>query len=125
MRSKRRQAVEDMQRLERTYRELKRELRSEISKAKLSAWQELLDLIEEDPWGLPYKIVLRKLRRSTPSLTETLETTTVNTLMDSLFPRGVEHDPDAEWHDVAVEWLDEYAVLPRRLRRLSGGRGEG
>lgn len=95
-RSKRRRVPEEMSSLERAYRNLKQELRSQIGKAKATAWQELLDAIEEDPWGLPYKIVLRRLRRSSPSLTETMDEETVNNLMDNLFPRGQTHDFNAE-----------------------------
>lgn len=50
------------------YRAAKRALRSEISKAKLTIWDELISTIEEDPWGLPYKIVMGRLRSSSSSL---------------------------------------------------------
>lgn len=67
--------------------------------------------------GLPYKIVMKKLRRSTPSLTETLDPDVLNTLMDKLFPRGQIHDPEAEWLDADVCWQEEDMVLYPEVKK--------
>jgi len=48
----------------------------------------MIQTLDEDPWGLPYKIVLNRLRRSESSLSETLELDVVEKLLDSLFPPG-------------------------------------
>lgn len=72
--------------LEEIYRAKKKDLRCAIKKAKASAWEELLQTIEQDPWGLPYRIVVKKLRRSSPSLTETLELDVLTKTVDKLFP---------------------------------------
>jgi len=42
----------------------KKALRTEIAKSKERAWKELLETVENDVWGKPYKLVLRKLQRS-------------------------------------------------------------
>lgn len=39
------------------YKTAKKNLRRSITEAKARAWSELLLLIDEDPWGLPFKIV--------------------------------------------------------------------
>jgi len=49
---------------------------------------ELISTLNSDPWGLPYKLVIGKLRKSSPALTETLERNTLSVLLNSLFPMG-------------------------------------
>lgn len=55
------------------YKSKRKELRNEINRLKSLAWQELLDSIDEDPCGLPYKIVLKKLKAPSFGITELLE----------------------------------------------------
>lgn len=69
-----------------TYKKAKKKLKLEIKKAKNHAWNELIFTINEDPWGLPYKIVLNKLRAAGPGLSEKLTDHVLNRLLDSLFP---------------------------------------
>ncbi|XP_071652524.1 uncharacterized protein [Temnothorax longispinosus] len=64
------------------------ELKSEIRKAKTKSWQELVRTLDDDPWGLPYRIVINRLRRSTPGLTYTLEPDVLEQLLNNLFPPG-------------------------------------
>ncbi|KMQ90374.1 reverse transcriptase [Lasius niger] len=78
--------------------------------------QELLDTIENDPWGLPYKLVLKKLRHSTPSLTETLDEGTVDSLIGSLFPNGADHDPSILWPD-PMEWDASWDILAEEVSK--------
>ncbi|XP_071577582.1 uncharacterized protein [Temnothorax nylanderi] len=66
----------------------KSELKLEIRKAKSRAWQELISTLDDDPWGLPYKVVLNRLRKSTPGLFITLEPDILTQLLDNLFPPG-------------------------------------
>jgi len=44
-----------------------------IFHAKEEAWKSLIREIDKDPWGIPYKLVMNKLRFSSPGLTEVLE----------------------------------------------------
>lgn len=106
--------------LENFYRLRKRELRRAISKAKSVAWGNLIRTIDSDPWGLPYRVVLRKLRRSSPSLSETLEPNILDRLLDGLFPRGSARNAPADWRDFL--WNDEWAVLYGEVFRLVKGR---
>lgn len=124
LRSRRRSSRNLSAVLESSYRMTKRQLRLEINKVKLKAWEELIVSIDKDLWGLPYKLVLDRLRRSSPSLTETMEIGTLNEVLDSLFPSGPVHDPIYEWwnHEVL---LTECVVTADKvtLAIRSGGGG--
>lgn len=69
-----------------SYKAARKELRDAIRNAKLNAWKDLLASIDSDPWGRPYLLVLGRLRRSSPGLTEILEDAELGPLLDSLFP---------------------------------------
>ncbi|KMQ91737.1 reverse transcriptase, partial [Lasius niger] len=74
------------------YRTKKKDLKCAINRAKSAAWRELILTLDNDPWGLPYRLVLNRLRRSSPSLSEMLEPEVLDRLLDGLFPRGSERD---------------------------------
>jgi len=74
---------------ESAYRLSKRAFRVAIKRAKNKSWGELISTINKDPWGLPYKIVMGKLRRSSPTMSETLERGNLDRLVMSLFPNNV------------------------------------
>lgn len=78
------------------YAKAKKALRNEIKKAKNSAWSELIQSLDRDPWGLPYKIVMSKLRKSSPALSEMLDEANLNRLLDSLFPVDL---GESDWGD--------------------------
>jgi len=40
-----------------------------IKKAKSEAWNILLKTLDDDLWGLPYKLVMDRLKRSDPGMT--------------------------------------------------------
>lgn len=82
-----------------------KELRTEINRLKSLAWQELIDSINDDPWGLPYRLVLGRLRSASPSLTELLDPETLENLLNSLFPRNLYADPIRDWSNLA--WSDD------------------
>lgn len=84
------------------YRTLRKSLRFLIRDAKIKAWEELISTIEEDPWGLPYRLVLRLGRPST-SVTEALSCEELDGLLDTLFPIGGAHDPALIWRDKSVD----------------------
>lgn len=44
----------------------KRELVRAIKKAKEDSWKSLCDLVQQDPWGLPYKLIMGKLIKPQP-----------------------------------------------------------
>lgn len=86
IRSRRRGIAESSIVRREAYVTAKRALRNAIRRAKTASWAELISTIDSDPWGLPYKLVMGKLRRSSPALSETLDESTLVGLLDSLFP---------------------------------------
>jgi len=110
--------------LEEVYRSRKRDLRIEVKRAKASAWDDLIRTIDQDPWGLPYRIVLKKLRRSTPSITEILNPEILNSTIEKLFPTDPFWNLGTVSNTEEVEWRDEYDVdiseLCNILRKRSG-----
>lgn len=104
---------------EEQYREAKDTLRKEINTSKARAWDELIKTIDSDPWGLPYKIVLSKLRRTSPGVSEALSLGVLNTTLDKLFP------PDEQWDIQAEEfppsgdaWNPEDAITFTEIHNL-------
>jgi len=68
------------------YKEAKKKLRRAIRKSKETGWKNLCAQVEADPWGLPYKIVAKKLmnRRPIPGLHLPGRLTSI---VDTLFPQ--------------------------------------
>jgi len=66
------------------YKKAKKDLKSAIQTSKKSKWEELRSDLNNNPWGLGYKLVLRKLgaRTSTPELKED----TMDNIVNTLFP---------------------------------------
>lgn len=66
------------------YKSAKKNLKCAIRTSKKQKWEELRSDLNNDPWGLGYKIVLRKLgaRTSTPDLEEA----TMENIVNTLFP---------------------------------------
>lgn len=65
---------------------------TEIRRSKILAWRELIDTLNQDPWGRSYKVVLNKLKKSTPSIIETLELDQVNCILNELFPNNTDYN---------------------------------
>lgn len=57
-----------------------------ISRAKSKVWDELLESLDRDPWGRPYRMVRERLRRRRTPLTETLEVEFLDDVVNTLFP---------------------------------------
>jgi len=70
-----------------------------IRKAKSEAWGAFLRTLDDDPWGIPYKIVMDRLRTTGPSLFDSLRPMLIERLLDDLFPAGETHDPEELWRD--------------------------
>lgn len=105
------------------YKRAKRLLRNAIQNAKNASWSELLRDIDKDPWGLPYKLVMGKLRKSDITLSETLESPILNDLLTSLFPRNISdivppRIPHFEWvEDMDINVLDVVRFIKKRSAR--------
>ncbi|GAB1860854.1 Reverse transcriptase [Camponotus japonicus] len=95
------------------FKKSRRNVVTEIYKAKEKAWRELISEIDEDQWGRPYKIVMNRLRAAGPGLTETLEEDKLKKLVIKLFPR--------ETRNIAREvtrvgnWKEEWSISAEEM----------
>lgn len=55
------------------YKKKRKILNHAIFTAKEEAWKSLLQDLDDEPWGMAFKMVLNKFRMSSPALTEILE----------------------------------------------------
>lgn len=94
--------------LERKYRESKKKVVKAIFKAKEEAWKSLIDEIDKDQWGIPYKAVMNRLRAAGPGLTETLDKGKLEKLILKLFPR--EMDVIKEEEVRVITWKEEWEI---------------
>ncbi|KAL0818000.1 hypothetical protein ABMA28_008542 [Loxostege sticticalis] len=78
--------AEEEDRLYAAYCDAKKVLRAAIGAAKDAAREEMLESLNEDPWGRPYKAVRNKLRPIGPPLTETLQPDLLEGVVRALFP---------------------------------------
>lgn len=85
------------------YREARKVLKRCIREAKAKCWAELVKSVDDDPWGKPYKVVLKKLRG--PPATATMEPRTVRDIAAVLFPEG---DGDG----VPADLFEQPVVVP-------------
>lgn len=101
------------------YREAKKALSIAIGKAKAGSWGELLSSLDDDPWGLAYRLVRGRLRRWTFPVTERLDPGLLDRVVDTLFPDPSARedanqpapghdDPPAQW-DEALDITQEEA----------------
>jgi len=72
------------------YRETRCALSRAIRRSREKCWDEMLSSLNTDPWGRPYKIVLKRHKAWTPPTTETLESLLLDNIVDTLFPSRVE-----------------------------------
>ncbi|XP_018376310.1 PREDICTED: uncharacterized protein LOC108769691 [Trachymyrmex cornetzi] len=89
-------------------REARRRLRGAISRSKARLWGELVNDLERDPWGMPYRLVLKKLHASGASVVEVLPPEIVGEIVTTLFPA----DNTPQVIGTLVDWRDEMAVTP-------------
>jgi len=98
-------------------REAKKLLRNAIRKSKLILWQGLLETLDADPWGMPYRVVLDKLRR-TSSLVESLPPAVVRGVVGALFPWAGDFDLDPSlvgWDEALAVTGEEVSVAVVRI----------
>ncbi|KMQ86999.1 reverse transcriptase [Lasius niger] len=109
IRSRRRGNTEEIDSKKLAYKIVKKNLRSEINRVKKNAWDELILSINDDPWGLPYKVVLNKLRSAGPGLSERVSARILARLLGTLFPAGtLPSAAEVDWQIPA--WDDVWNV---------------
>lgn len=67
-----------------------------IKRAKGDAWKKLCDLVEQNTWGLPYKLVMGKLWRP-PPIPELNAPGRIEHIVNGLFPTHQRRDTTT-WH---------------------------
>jgi len=70
------------------YRDARHFLGAAIERSKTRAWEELIVSLNEDPWGCPYRMVLKKLRPRASPTTESLAPGFLGEVVETLFPGG-------------------------------------
>ncbi|XP_026329127.1 uncharacterized protein LOC113237082 [Hyposmocoma kahamanoa] len=64
-----------------------------ISAVKTSGRQQILESLDRDPWGRPYRAARNKLHAQAPPLTETLQPQLLEGVVSALFPDRPDHVP--------------------------------
>ncbi|KAE9528677.1 hypothetical protein AGLY_012252 [Aphis glycines] len=80
------QAVLDVDATDAQLRMCKKALKTAVARSKKACWDELVQSVESDPFGKPYKLVMRKL--SGPPATDRMELDTLRSTIETLFPAG-------------------------------------
>jgi len=96
-----------------------------IKRAKSDAWDALIKTLDDDPWGLPYRIAMNRLRRSGTALSETLEPRVVERLLDELFPAGEVHDPEEIWTNRQIDDLNCSVDVEEVIEAIRGRKRTG
>ncbi|XP_060822332.1 uncharacterized protein LOC132910580 [Bombus pascuorum] len=107
----------------RAHREARMALQRAIKEAKEASWKRLLESVESDPWGRPYKTVLRKLRPAAPPITENMDRELLARVIDTLFPRPEEEGGEEEEDSPRRHEDTEQAPPEERGCTRSGGGG--
>lgn len=93
------------------YKQLRKQLRYAIRHARQQAWNELLQMINKDPWGRPYRAVMRKLKGNSPNPIENMALEDVVAAVETLFPIT----PADETHEYNYDRTEVPAVTKGEL----------
>ena len=66
------------------YRQARKRLKAAIASAKKEKWEQLRADVNKDPWGLGYKLVMKKLGTKTPA--KNMDENTMRNIVETLFP---------------------------------------
>ena len=111
--------------LRRLHIEAKRRLRKEIRQSKRNSWKDLLKGIDNDPWGLAYKIVRKRLRvrQDIPELNDPVF---VERIIRDLFPEQITQKRDRQMDYVfQEEYLFTMDELREEAKRLKNNKAPG
>jgi hypothetical protein len=108
-----------------SYRTARRAVKFAIKASKARCWTELLETVARDPWGLPYRIVMNKLRKpeQVPYLNELRN---METVVRNLFPLHNLAEPRSRPHiDPGDIPLFTHADLTAACSSLGVGKAPG
>jgi len=88
------------------YRIAQRNLKNEIRKAQEKSWSELCRSVDSDPWGVPYRLVTKRLGRRTPAMDQSDRLRVAR----GLFPSS----PRTDWESIPTTGVATatYAIIP-------------
>lgn len=101
-RNKRRVSEETKERLYQEYKSKRTLLNIEVSQAKKEGWKKICKDLDQDVWGLAYKIVTKKIGRQLP----TIPCETRERIINELFPA----QPVTEWNRIEIENFDDITI---------------
>ncbi|KAE9537402.1 hypothetical protein AGLY_006425 [Aphis glycines] len=122
------------------YLTARRDLRRAIKAAKAKCWSELCDQVDHDPWGKPYRIVMKKFRSCPPGADSRGNESTI---ADFLFPAAATTNWDEAPSPVVLNIFEAFdpvrntleftraipaftsAELVRAAKRLTSGKSPG
>lgn len=98
------------------YKEARKNLRNAINCSKKHHWEKLREDINSDPWGLGYKIAMKKLGAKNP--VNEMDEKTMENIVNTLFPT---HDvltdiPAEDTSDMTPFTVDELMLAARKLK---------
>jgi hypothetical protein len=104
--------------MEMELREARKSLKRAIAKSKEQAWDDLIQEVGRDPWGRPYKLVMKRFKGQPPATQ--LDPGTLDSVVEGLFPQHPDPEyvpPPMDPEDVpGVTQLEMMAVM-KRVRR--------
>ncbi|KAL4082648.1 hypothetical protein QTP88_029709 [Uroleucon formosanum] len=103
----------------------RKQLALAIKEAKEKCWSDLIATVDKDPWGKPYKIVMKRLRRQRPIPGIQLPGR-VDNIVDALFPTLPSRTPSTV-HRTGVEPPEPFSMaeLTTAARSLPNGKAPG
>lgn len=90
------------------YKEARKNLRKAIWNSKKSAWKTLIEDLDRDPWGRPYRMVVKKLSTTAISATELLAPKELETPLTDLFPPGDHGCAGVAWDSLEHHTNDDF-----------------
>jgi len=98
----------------------KKNLVRAIKRSKEDSWRKLCDLVEQDTWGLPYKLVMGKLSRP-PPIPELNTPGRIEHIVNGLFPQHQRRDTSSWLQNQPldrIKWKIDIAELKLATSRL-------
>ena len=98
-------------------------LQNAINQSERQCWKALCTDVDRDPWGIPYRPVIRKLQASREAVATT-DAPTVLKIIEALFPEGAPRESYPS--DVVPEVpLFQMSKLKLAAKRLASGKAPG
>lgn len=105
------------------YKEAKKNIRKAIENSKRAQWEELRNDINRDPWGLGYKVVMKKLGTRKP--VSEMDEKTMENIVSTLFPTHETRTNNFSDDDTLATPLFTTEELQAAARKLKNKKAPG